>query len=146
MAEETRTINLEIKNNANSTVKDFKKLADSASDLKTKTKEAGEGTKEVAEGAEEGATGFKKLGVALKAAGIGLVVAAFAKFTEVLNENQKVADFFSTTFEALSLAFNDFFNFVSDNVGSVVSAFKATPRPLAAEDIFLKPFTPPSAP
>ena len=125
MAEETRTINLEIKNNANSTVKDFKKLADSASDLKTKTKEAGEGTKEVAEGAEEGATGFKKLGVALKAAGIGLVVAAFAKFSEVLNENQKVADFFNTTFEALSLAFNDFFNFVSDNVGSVVNSFKA---------------------
>lgn len=69
--------------------------------------------------------GIKKVGTALKAAGIGLVVAAFAKFTEVLNQNQKVADFFSTTFEVLSLAFNDFFNFIFDNVGGVVDAFKS---------------------
>jgi len=69
--------------------------------------------------------GIKKVGTALKAAGIGLVVAAFAKFTEVLNENQKVADFFSTTFEVLSLAFNDFFNFIFNNVGGVVDAFKS---------------------
>lgn len=122
---ETRTINLNIDSNAEATAKDFEKVADSVDDVQKKTKE-------ISQGAEGGVKSFKKmstaakgLGVALKAAGIGLVVAAFAKFTEVLNENQKVADFFSTTFEALSLAFNDFFNFVSDNVGSVVSAFKA---------------------
>jgi len=122
---ETRTINLNIKNNADATAKDFEKVADSVGNVEAQVQDLNAG-------AEGGVKGFKKmssaakgLGVALKAAGIGLVVAAFAKFTEVLNENQKVADFFSTTFEALSLAFNDFFNFVSDNVGSVVSAFKA---------------------
>ena len=57
--------------------------------------------------------------------GIGIVIAAFAKFTEVLNENQKVTDFFNTTFEVLSLAFNDFFNFIFDNVGGVVDSFKS---------------------
>ena len=108
---ETRTINLNIDSNAEATAKDFEKVADSVDDVQKKTKE-------ISQGAEGGVKSFKKmstaakgLGVALKAAGIGLVVAAFAKFTEVLNENQKVADFFSTTFEALSLAFNDFFNF-----------------------------------
>lgn len=69
--------------------------------------------------------GVKKIGTALKGLGIGLIVAAFAKFTEVLNQNQKVADFFNTTFEVLSLAFNDFFNFIFDNVGGVVNAFKS---------------------
>lgn len=69
--------------------------------------------------------GVKKVGTALKGLGIGLIVAAFAKFTEVLNQNQKVADFFNTTFEVLSLAFNDFFNFIFDNVGGVVNAFKS---------------------
>jgi len=122
---ETRTINLNIKNNADATAKDFEKVADSVGNVEAQVQDLNAG-------AEGGVKGFKKmssaakgLGVALKAAGIGLVVAAFAKFTEVLNENQKVVDFFNTTFEALSLAFNDFFNFVSDNVGSVVSAFKA---------------------
>ena len=61
----------------------------------------------------------------MKALGIGLIIAAFAKFTEVLNQNQKVVDFFNTTFEVLSLAFNDFFNFVFDNVGGVVDSFKS---------------------
>ena len=122
---ETRTINVNIKNNADATAKDFEKVADSVGNVEAQVQDLNAG-------AEGGVKGFKKmssaakgLGVALKAAGIGLVVAAFAKFTEVLNENQKVVDFFNTTFEALSLAFNDFFNFVSDNVGSVVSAFKA---------------------
>lgn len=57
------------------------------------------------------AKGIKGIGTALKAAGIGLAIAAFGKLVEVFNENQKVADAFNTTFEALSLGFNDFFNF-----------------------------------
>jgi hypothetical protein len=68
--------------------------------------------------------GFKALGTALKAAGIGLAIAAFTKLTEVFQENQKVTNFFNTTFEALSLAFNDFFNFLNRNVGTVIDYFK----------------------
>lgn len=83
------------------------------------------GLKGIEKASKTTAGGIRKIGTALKAAGIGLIVAAFAKFTEVLNENQKVADFFSATFEVLSLAFNDFFNFISNNIGGVVSAFKS---------------------
>ena len=68
--------------------------------------------------------GFKALGTALKGAGIGLAIAAFTKLAEVFQENQKVTNFFNTTFEALSLAFNDFFNFLNRNVGTVIDYFK----------------------
>ncbi len=71
------------------------------------------------------AKGVKGIGNALKAAGIGLAIAAFSKLAEVFNENQKVTDAFSVAFETLSLAFNDFFNFLNDNIGTVTGYFKA---------------------
>ena len=71
------------------------------------------------------AKGIKGIGTALKAAGIGLAIAAFGKLVEVFNQNQKVADAFNTTFEALSLGFNDFFNFLDRNAGTVIDYFKA---------------------
>ena len=71
------------------------------------------------------AKGVKLIGGALKAAGIGLAIAAFTKLVEVLNQNQKVADFFSITFETLSLAFNDFFNYIDSNAGVIINYFKA---------------------
>ena len=71
------------------------------------------------------AKGVKGISNALKAAGIGLAIAAFSKLAEVFNENQKVTDAFSVAFESLSLAFNDFFNFLNDNIGTVTGYFKA---------------------
>tara|TARA_R110002050_G_scaffold35571_4_gene89207 strand:+ start:2122 stop:3693 length:1572 start_codon:yes stop_codon:yes gene_type:complete len=68
--------------------------------------------------------GVKGIGTAIKAAGIGLAIAAFSKLAEVFNENQKVTDAFSTAFEALSLAFNDFFKFINRNIGTIVGYFK----------------------
>jgi len=68
---------------------------------------------------------FKGLGVAIKAAGIGLVIAALAKLSEIFMQNQKVANLFNTAFEAVSIAFNDFVNFVVNNGGAVVDFFKA---------------------
>ena len=68
---------------------------------------------------------FKGLGVAIKAAGIGLVIAAFAKLSEIFMQNQKVANGFNTAFEAVSIAFNDFVNFIVNNGGAVVDFFKA---------------------
>jgi len=70
------------------------------------------------------AKGVKGIGNALKAAGIGLAIAAFSKLAEVFNQNQKVTDAFNTAFEALSLAFNDFFKFLDRNVGTVIDYFK----------------------
>jgi hypothetical protein len=87
-------------------------------------KDTKEGLKDVEKASNKTAGGIKKIGGALKAAGIGLAIAAFAKFTEILNQNQKVTDFFSTTFEALSIAFNDFFSFIDSNAGVIIDAFK----------------------
>ena len=88
-------------------------------------KETAKGLKGVEKASGKTAGGVKKIGAALKAIGIGLIIAGFSKFVEVLNENQKVADFFSITFEALSLAFNDFFNFILSNTGAITNFFKA---------------------
>ena len=71
------------------------------------------------------AKGVKGISNALKAAGIGLAIAAFSKLAEVFNENQKVTDAFSVAFESLSLAFNDFFNFLNNNIGTVTGYFKS---------------------
>jgi phage-related protein len=87
-------------------------------------KETKDGLKDVEKASKSTAKGVSRIGNALKAAGIGLVIAAFAKLTDVFNENQKVTNFFNTTFEALSLAFNDFFNFLNNNIGTVVGYFK----------------------
>ena len=88
-------------------------------------KETDKGLKDVEKASDKTSGGVKKIGGALKALGIGLIIAGFSKFVEVLNENQKVADFFSITFEALSLAFNDFFNFILSNTGAITNFFKA---------------------
>ena len=56
---------------------------------------------------------------------IKAITAAFEFFKETLGKNQVVVDLFATTFETLSIAFNDFINFIFNNVGGVVDVFKA---------------------
>ena len=89
------------------------------------TDKTSKGLQSVEKSSGKAAGGVSKIGTALKGLGIGLIIAAFAKFTEVLSSNQRVADFFNTTFEVLRIAFNDFVNFVLDNAGSVVGVFKS---------------------
>jgi hypothetical protein len=120
-------INLEAK-----TDEAIKGIQETKKEIQDLNKEVTKGNKDTVDGfkAVEGAGtlaagGIRKISSSIKALGIGLLIAAFAKFTEVLNENQKVTDFFNTTFEVLSLAFNDFFNFIFDNVGGVVDSFKS---------------------
>lgn len=81
------------------------------------------GLKGVEKASATTAGGVKKIGTALKALGIGLILAAFAKLTEAFGRNQRVADKFNIAFEATSIVFQDFINFVLDNVGSVKSSF-----------------------
>lgn len=105
------------------------KLTDEVVNLNKEVKKGNQETakslKSVEKASDKTAGGVRKIGGALKALGIGLIVAGFAKFTEVLNENQKVADFFSITFETLSLAFNDLFNFIFDNAQGITNFFKS---------------------
>ena len=115
MAEE-RTIKLNV---------DTKDAVKGIEDVNYELNQVDKGAAKAEKGVGGISKGFKGLGTAIKAAGIGLVIAAFGKLAEVFNQNQRVADAFNTVFEAVSIAFNDFVNFVVDNGGAVVDFFKA---------------------
>ena len=70
------------------------------------------------------AQGFKGVGVAIKAMGIGLVLEAFNILKDLFQSNQVIADKFGAAFKTLSIAFNDFFNYINKNADGVVSFFK----------------------
>jgi|TARA_R110001599_G_scaffold110550_1_gene274488 hypothetical protein len=104
-------LELEVKSNVSAVTKDVKNLGKA-------TGQAGGGFKKL------GGV-IKGMGTALKAAGIGLIVALIAKLMEVFSKNQKVLDIFNTAMTALNIAFNDLFNFLSENVGKFTGFFKS---------------------
>ena len=126
------TVDLEVntgKSDANigDVVKAIKELNEAVVNGSKKSEESLEG---VEAAAKKSASGVSKLGKILnnlaKAGGvIFLLNKAFDFFKEVASENQRVVDFFSITMEALSIAFNDLFKFIENNVGAVVGYFKA---------------------
>ena len=101
-------------------------------EVKSNVGEVAEQTEQLADATKDAQGGFTKIGgaikgmgTALKAAGIGLVVALFAKLMDVFRQNQSVVDFFNVAMESLSLAFNDLFKFLSNNIGVVTGYFKS---------------------
>ena len=106
-----KTIEMEVKSNVGEVAKDTEKLADATNNAEGGFKKMG------------GA--IKGMGTALKAAGIGLIVALFAKLMDVFRQNQSVVDFFNVAMESLSIAFNDLFKFLSNNIGTVTGYFKS---------------------
>lgn len=70
------------------------------------------------------AQGFKGVGVAIKAMGVGLVLEAFNILKDLFQSNQVIADKFGAAFKSLSIAFNDFFNYINKNADGVVKFFK----------------------
>ena len=103
-------LEMEIKSNTKSVTKDVDDL--------------GKATKKAEGGFSGIGSAIKGIGTAIKAAGIGIVVGLFAKLMEVFSKNQKVLDFFNTSMTALSIAFNDLFKFIENNVGAVTGFFK----------------------
>lgn len=113
---------------------DFGKLADAIQELNKSFSKFSEDTKDgledVKSGAEKTSKGVGAIGKTLKLIGSGagvflILTKAFEFFKEVGQKNQKVLDLFNTTFEVLSIAFNDFFNFIFDNSSGVIDTFKA---------------------
>ena len=104
-------LEMEVKSNIGEVAKDTKKLT-------TESEKAQKGVGGIGKA-------FKGMGVAIKAAGIGLVVALLAKLMEVFSKNQKVLDVFNTAMTGLSIAFNDLFGFISNNIGTITGYFKA---------------------
>ncbi len=101
-------------------------------EVKSNIGEVAKETEQLADAAKDAQGGFKKvggaikgMGTALKAAGIGLVVALFAKLMDVFRQNQSVVDFFNVAMESLSIAFNDLFKFLSNNIGTITGYFKS---------------------
>jgi len=101
-------------------------------EVKSNIGEVAKETEQLAEATKDAQGGFKKMGgaikgmgTALKAAGIGLVVALFAKLMDVFRQNQSVVDFFNVAMESLSIAFNDLFKFLANNIGAVTGYFKS---------------------
>ncbi len=83
--------------------------------------------------------GINKLKDGLKALPVLIVVEAFNTFKSVLSENQRLVDASAIAYGALSNVFNDFVNFILDNVGGVVEAFKGIfEDPLGAIQDFSK--------
>lgn len=112
---------------------DIKKVLEIEVDAKTgeikvlnqEIEKTNKGVKKAEKGTSGMAKAWRKVGTALKAAGIGLLVAGLAKVTELFSRNQAVVDGFTTSMNALSIAFNDFFSFISDNVGTVIEYYKS---------------------
>ena len=111
--------------NLNDVVDVLKEMKGSINDNKKATEATGKATKDLDNNFKKAAKGVKGFGLALKAAGIGLVIEAFNLFKQVLGENQVIMDASATAFEALSIAFNDFFKFIMSNTGTIVAAFKS---------------------
>ena len=103
-------------------------VVDAIKDINKATTESNKDTakslKEVEKSSSKAAKGIKGIGNAIKAAGIGLLLAAFTTLKEVFMQNQKAADFFNTSFEVVSIAFNDFVGFIDKNLGTITGFFK----------------------
>jgi len=133
MAKIEKTVEINI--DSKSAVKSVDNLGKSIEEVNSNLKETsgfsgsiegvGEGAKKSTKGVGGLSKGFKGLGTAIKATGIGLIIGALAKLGEVFMQNQKVADLFNTAFEAVSIAFNDFVNFIVKNTSGVIKFFDA---------------------
>ena len=116
---------IQLEANTTQAIKGIDKVDESIQDLNTSLQDTGKGFEGVDDGAKKASKGIKGIGNALKTAGIGLAIAAFATLKEIFEQNQKVADTFKTAFEFVSIAFNDFANFVINNTGAITGFFKS---------------------
>lgn len=115
---------IELKAKTDKIEKDVEGINNEIKTLNKNVSKTEKGFEGVEKATQDTAKGVRKIGTTLKAIGIGLLLAAFTKLKEVFEENQKVTDAFNVAFETLSIAFNDFFNFLDANVGTVIGYFK----------------------
>jgi hypothetical protein len=120
---------VELEAKTNKALKGIDSVAKSVEDLNkevvSSNKDTAKSLKNVESASGQAAKGIRGIGNAIKAAGIGLAIAAFATLKDIFMQNQKAADFFNTSFEVVSIAFNDFVGFIIDNGTKVTDFFKA---------------------
>ena len=120
---------VELEAKTDKALKGIDNVAKSVQDLNKEVVSSNQDTakslKNVETSSGQAAKGIRGIGNALKAAGIGLAIAAFATLKDIFMQNQKAAEFFNTSFEVVSIAFNDFVGFIIDNGAKVTDFFKA---------------------
>ena len=118
-------ITLQLDADISQAIKGIDKVDESIQGLNDELVTTGKGFEGIEDGSKKASKGIRGIGNALKAAGVGLAIAAFATLKEIFEQNQKVADAFNTAFEFVSIAFNDFANFVINNSGKITGFFKS---------------------
>ncbi len=98
-----------VKSNIGELSQDLDKVKESTQELDKETKETGKSFKDLG-------TVIRGVGTAIKVAGVAVLASLFAKLVDVFRQNQKVVDIFNTAMEFLSMTFNDFFKFLSNNI------------------------------
>jgi TolA-binding protein len=121
------TIELEAKvDKATSEVEELKKEIQKLNQQVVQTnKDTADGIKNVEKATKGTTSAIRRLGASIKQLGLGILIASWQKIQELFGSNQLVLNTFNTAFEALSIIFNDFVNFVTSNFGTVVGFFKA---------------------
>ena len=115
-------IEAEVKSNIGDLAKGLTEAQKSAKDLSKETKDVGKSAKSAVGGVKSLGVSFKGM---LQAVGIvTLLQKAFEILQETFGKNQKVVDGFATAMTSLSIAFNDLFSYISNNVGTVIGYFK----------------------
>lgn len=110
-------------------VKSTDNLTDATDDGSKAQEQLQKELEQTSKGSKSASKGFKGVGTSLgslaKGAGIiTLIAGALGVLQEAFSNNQKVVDAFDTATTALGIAFNDFFNFLTENTGAITGFFK----------------------
>ena len=124
-----KTIKIKYDVDTGEAVTDTENLTDATEELGKASKDTAKDLESVGGASKKSSGGIKKIGTSIgglvKAAGIiGLISIAFDVLKEAFGKNQKVLDAFNVATTALGIAFNDLFNYLSDNIGPITTYFK----------------------
>ena len=131
-------------------IKQVEELKQQVAELGKTTEETNKNTEKSLKGikgvANNVKNGVKQVGGSIKKLGRGLgifalIIAAAGELKKVFSQNQVVMDAYNTAFEVVSIAFNDFVNFIVGNFQNVKDFFGALfTDPLATMKEFVQVF------
>lgn len=100
----------EVKSNVGEVTKDVEKLDDATKDTSRSFGKLG--------------NAVKSIGTGIKRAMGGIILGVLASFANALRQNQKIVDIFNVTLRTTSIAFNDLFRFLNDNIDVITGYLK----------------------
>jgi hypothetical protein len=95
------------------------KTSDQLNEINEKVDNIGKNSKSSTKSVGGLAKGFKGMGVAIKAAGIGILLGAMGILKDLFDNNQKVVDVFSTSFNVLAGVFSEVSKVIEDVYNNV---------------------------